>query len=77
LEFNKENKTMSNYKILKQFIASPQDGDPSWAQRNVWVQAKDENDEFIIINEKQNAEDKCNELINNDDSGRLYKAVKE
>jgi len=64
------------YKILKQLIPAPSgSSDPSWAQRNVWVEklsSDDTVDEYVLEND---AIKKRNELTEADTTGRLYRVV--
>ena len=42
------------YKVLKQLIPAPSGSDPSWAQRNVWVEklsSDDTVDEYVLEND--------------------------
>ena len=65
------------YKVLKQLIPAPSSslGDPSWAQRNVWVEKlspDDTVDEYTLEND---AIKKRNELTEADTTGRLFRVV--
>ena len=65
------------YKVLKQLIPAPSSslGDPSWAQRNVWVEKlspDDTVDEYVLEND---AIKKRDELTEADTTGRLYRVV--
>ena len=63
------------YKVLKQLIPAPSGSDPSWAQRNVWVEKlspDDTVDEYTLEND---AIKKRNELTEADTTGRLFRVV--
>tara|TARA_Y100000592_G_C5364336_1_gene265250 strand:- start:29 stop:232 length:204 start_codon:yes stop_codon:yes gene_type:complete len=63
------------YKVLKQLIPAPSGSDPSWAQRNVWVEklsSDDTVDEYVLEND---AIKKRDELTEADTTGRLYRVV--
>ena len=63
------------FKVLKQLIPAPTGSDPSWAQRNVWVEklsSDDTVDEYVLEND---AIKKRDELIKSDTIGRLYRVV--
>jgi len=64
------------YIILKQYIPiDTEQGDPFWAQRQIWVEklnSDDTVDEFDTIEE---AEIKKTQLELSDPSGRIYKIV--
>ena len=63
------------FKILKQLIPAPTGSDPSWAQRNVWVEklsSDDTVDEYVLEND---AIKKRDELTEADTTGRLYRVV--
>ena len=63
------------FKILKQLIPAPTGSDPSWAQRNVWVEKlspDDTVDEYVLEND---AIKKRDELTSSDPTGRLYRVV--
>jgi hypothetical protein len=64
------------YIILKQYIPiDTEQGDPFWAQRQIWVEklnSEDTVDEFDTIEE---AEIKKTQLELSDPSGRIYKIV--
>jgi len=63
-----------SYVIHKQLIPiDTNQGDPNWGKRQIWVlklNPSDSIDEFQTLHE---AENKKNELINSDPSGRVYK----
>jgi len=63
------------FKVLKQLIPAPSGSDPSWAQRNVWVEklsSDDTVDEYVLEND---AIKKRDELTEADTTGRLYRVV--
>ena len=63
------------FKVLKQLIPAPTGSDPSWAQRNVWVEklsSDDTVDEYVLEND---AIKKRDELTASDTTGRLYRVV--
>ncbi len=63
------------FKVLKQLIPAPSGSDPSWAQRNVWVEkltSDDTVDEYVLEND---AIKKRDELTGADTTGRLYRVV--
>ena len=63
------------FKVLKQLIPAPSGSDPSWAQRNVWVEkltSDDTVDEYVLEND---AIKKRDELTGTDTTGRLYRVV--
>jgi len=63
------------FKVLKQLIPAPSGSDPSWAQRNVWVEkltSDDTVDEYVLEND---AIKKRDELTGADTTGRLYREV--
>lgn len=67
---------MKRYVIQKQLI--PLDvnaGDPSWAQRQIWVLRLNQNDVINDFDTIEEAEIKKNELIYNDPTPRVYKIV--
>lgn len=67
---------MKRYVIQKQLI--PLDvnaGDPSWAQRQIWVLRLNQNDVVDEFDTVEEAEIKKNELIYNDPTPRVYKIV--
>lgn len=67
---------MKRYVIQKQLI--PLDvnaGDPSWAQRQIWVLRLNQNDVVDEFDTIEEAEIKKNELIYNDPTPRVYKIV--
>jgi len=65
---------MPTYRIYKQLIPAPlNEGDPSWAKRQVWVaklNSEDTVDEFDTLAE---AEALKSTLESNDPTGRQYK----
>ena len=64
-----------DFKVLKQLIPAPTGSDPSWAQRNVWVEklsSDDTVDEYVLEND---AIKKRDELTASDTTGRLYRVV--
>jgi len=63
------------FKVLKQLIPAPSGSDPSWAQRNVWVEkltSDDTVDEYVLEND---AIKKRDDLTGADTTGRLYRVV--
>ncbi len=63
------------FKVLKQLIPAPSGSDPSWAQRNVWVEkltSDDTVDEYVLEND---AIKKRDELTEADTTGRLYRVI--
>lgn len=67
---------MKRYVIQKQLI--PLDvnaGDPSWAQRQIWVLRLNQNDVVDEFDTIEEAEIKKNQLIYNDPTPRVYKIV--
>ena len=63
------------FKVLKQLIPAPTGSDPSWAQRNVWVEklsSDDTVDEYVLEND---AIKKRDELTASDTTGRLYRVI--
>ena len=65
------------YKVLKQLIPAPSSslGDPSWAQRNVWVEKLSSDDTIWTFNSESEANNKKNELTEADPTNRIYKVV--
>jgi hypothetical protein len=63
------------YKILKQLIPAPTGSDPSWAQRNVWVEKLTSDDTIWVFNSESEANTKKNELTEADSTNRIYKVV--
>ena len=63
-----------SYVIHKQLIPiDTNTSDPNWAKRQIWVlklNPSDSIDEFETLSE---AENKKNELVNSDPTGRIYK----
>jgi hypothetical protein len=68
---------MKEYTIQKQLIPTDvNNGDPSWAKRQIWVyklNSDDSVDEFDTIEEAQIKRD---ELDSNDPTTRVYRVVK-
>ena len=63
------------FKVLKQLIPAPTGSDPSWAQRNVWVEklsSDDTVDEYVLENDSIKKRD---ELTASDTTGRLYRII--
>ena len=63
------------FKVLKQLIPAPTGSDPSWAQRNVWVEklsSDDTVDEYVLEND---AIKKRDELTASDTTGSIYRVV--
>ena len=63
------------YKILKQLIPAPTGSDPSWAQRNVWVEKLSSDDTAHYYSTVVEALKKRDELTASDTTGRLYRVV--
>ncbi len=63
------------FKILKQLIPAPTGSDPSWAQRNVWVEKLSSDDTIWTFNSESEANNKKNELTEADPTNRIYKVV--
>ena len=63
------------YKILKQLIPSPTGNDPSWAQRNVWVEKLTADDTAYSFDTEVEANAKKDELTAADNTTRIYKVV--
>jgi len=63
------------FKILKQLIPAPTGSDPSWAQRNVWVEKLSPDDTIWTFNSESEANTKKNELNEADPTNRIYKVV--
>jgi hypothetical protein len=63
------------FKILKQLIPAPTGSDPSWAQRNVYVEKLTTDDTIYIFDTESEANTKRDELIASDSTNRIYKVV--
>ena len=63
------------FKILKQLIPAPTGSDPSWAQRNVWVEKLSPDDTVDEYSLENDAIVKRDELTAADSTGRLYRVV--
>ena len=63
------------FKILKQLIPAPTGSDPSWAQRNVWVEKLNSDDIVYQYSTENEALIKRDELSVDDTTGRLFKVV--
>jgi len=63
------------FKILKQLIPAPTGADPSWAQRNVWVEKLTSDDTAYSFAIESEANTKRDELIAADSTNRIYKVV--
>jgi hypothetical protein len=63
------------FKILKQLIPAPTGSDPSWAQRNVYVEKLTTDDTIYIFDTESEANTKRDELIATDSTNRIYKVV--
>ena len=61
------------FKVLKQLIPAPSGSDPSWAQRNVWVEKLTSDDTVDSFSTEANT--KKDELIAADSTNRIYKVV--
>ena len=64
-----------SFKILKQLIPAPTGSDPSWAQRNVYVEKLTSDDTIYIFDTESEANTKKNELTASDSTNRIYKVV--
>ena len=64
-----------SFKILKQLIPAPTGSDPSWAQRNVWVEKLNSDDIVHQYSTENEALIKRDELSVDDTTGRLFKVV--
>ena len=64
-----------SFKILKQLIPAPTGSDPSWAQRNVWVEKLTPDDTVDEYSLENDAIKKRNELTASDTTGRLYRVI--
>jgi hypothetical protein len=63
------------FKILKQLIPAPTGSDPSWAQRNVYVEKLTTDDTIYTFDTESEANTKRDELIAADSTNRIYKVV--
>ena len=63
------------FKILKQLIPAPTGSDPSWAQRNVYVEKLTTDDTIYTFDTESEANTKRDELIAADQTNRIYKVV--
>ena len=63
------------FKILKQLIPAPTGSDPSWAQRNVYVEKLTTDDTIYTFDTESEANTKRDELIATDSTNRIYKVV--
>ena len=64
------------YIILKQYIPiDTEQGDPFWAQRQIWVEKLNSEDTVDEFNTIEEAEIKKAQLELSDPSGRIYKIV--
>ena len=63
------------FKVLKQLIPAPTGSDPSWAQRNVWVEKLTSDDTVDSFSTEAEANTKRDELIAADSTNRIYKVV--
>ena len=63
------------FKVLKQLIPAPTGSDPSWAQRNVWVEKLTPDDTVDEYSLENDAIKKRDELTASDTTGRLYRVV--
>ena len=63
------------FKILKQLIPAPTGSDPSWAQRNVWVEKLTPDDTVDEYSLENDAIKKRDELTASDTTGRLYRVI--
>ena len=63
------------FKILKQLIPAPTGTDPSWAQRNVWVEKLTADDTAYSFDTEAKANTKKDELTAADATSRIYKVV--
>ena len=64
-----------SFKILKQLIPAPTGSDPSWAQRNVYVEKLTTDDTIYTFDTESEANTKRDELIAADSTNRIYKVV--
>ena len=65
------------YKILKQLIPAPTGADPSWAQRNVWVEKLTTDDTAYSFDTEAEANAKKDELTAADNTTRIYKVIEQ
>ena len=65
------------YKILKQLIPAPTGADPSWAQRNVWVEKLTADDTVYSFDTEAEANAKKDELTAADNTTRIYKVIEQ
>jgi len=63
------------FKILKQLIPAPTGTDPSWAQRNVWVEKLTADDTAYSFAIESEANTKRDELAAADSTTRIYKVT--
>jgi|TARA_B100000424_G_scaffold129827_1_gene98399 hypothetical protein len=63
------------FKVLKQLIPAPTGSDPSWAQRNVWVEKLTPDDTVDEYSLENDAIKKRDELTASDTTGRLYRVI--
>ena len=63
------------FKILKQLIPAPTGSDPSWAQRNVYVEKLTTDDTIYTFDTESEANTKRDELIAADSTNRIYKVI--
>ena len=63
------------FKVLKQLIPAPTGSDPSWAQRNVWVEKLTPDDTVYEYSLENDAIKKRDELTASDTTGRLYRVI--
>tara|TARA_R110001583_G_scaffold77872_1_gene211658 strand:- start:709 stop:912 length:204 start_codon:yes stop_codon:yes gene_type:complete len=63
------------FKVLKQLIPAPSGSDPSWAQRNVWVEKLTSDDTVDVYLLENDAIIKRDELTAADSTRRLYRVI--
>ena len=63
------------FKVLKQLIPAPSGSDPSWAQRNVWVEKLTSDDTVDSFSTEAKANTKKDELTAADSTRRLYRVI--
>ena len=63
------------FKILKQLIPAPTGSDPSWAQRNVYVEKLTPSDTAFSFGTEAEATIKRDELAAADSTSRIYRVV--
>ena len=63
------------FKVLKQLIPAPTGSDPSWAQRNVWVEKLTPDDTVDEYSLENDAIIKRDELTAADSTRRLYRVI--